>query len=76
MYRELQRWSEKSLYTRLVNAAAESEGTAESLERAFFGGEGEGVEEFVKEYRAVRKLEHLRKERKCRWDEGRIGGWR
>ncbi|EWC48412.1 hypothetical protein DRE_02181 [Drechslerella stenobrocha 248] len=34
------------------------------------------VDNFVKSYRGVRALYHLRKERKERWDENRVGGWR
>ncbi|KAF3939515.1 hypothetical protein ABW19_dt0208067 [Dactylella cylindrospora] len=47
------------------------------------GGGGKGgmkaskdVDNFVKSYRGVRALYHLRKERKERWDENRVGGWR
>ncbi|KAF3078655.1 hypothetical protein TWF569_011945 [Orbilia oligospora] len=46
------------------------------------GGGGSGVkaskdvDNFVKSYRGVRALYHLRKERKERWDENRVGGWR
>lgn len=76
MYRELKRWSEVGLYGRLVNAVNESEETAEAMEQSFLaGGEGK-MEEFVKEYLKERKKGHLRRERKWRWDEGRIGGWR
>lgn len=37
---------------------------------------GRDVGEFLKEYRAMRKLYHLRRERKERWDDARVGGWR
>ncbi|KAK6335546.1 hypothetical protein TWF696_002318 [Orbilia brochopaga] len=37
---------------------------------------GKDVDNFVKSYRGVRALYHLRKERKERWDENRVGGWR
>lgn len=45
------------------------------------GGDGEvvgerEVGEWVKRYREARVLFYLRQERKERWDEGRVGGWR
>lgn len=78
MYRALQPFSSPALYTRLVNAVAEAEALSEALADSFVdGAEGGGdVAEFVKEYRGIRKTFHLRKERKERWDEGRVGGWR
>ena len=32
--------------------------------------------EWVRRYRDAKKLYYLRRERKERWDEGRVGGWR
>ncbi|KLU89315.1 hypothetical protein MAPG_08288, partial [Magnaporthiopsis poae ATCC 64411] len=32
--------------------------------------------DWVRQYREARKLLYLRQERKERWDEGRVGGWR
>ena len=48
------------------------------------GGDGDGggeatereVGEWVRRYREAKKLYYLRLERKQRWDEGRVGGWR
>ncbi|CAN8099521.1 unnamed protein product [Discula destructiva] len=47
------------------------------------GGGGEGgmaserdVVDWVKRYREARRGYYLRRERKERWDEGRVGGWR
>ncbi|KAH8883970.1 hypothetical protein GQ53DRAFT_752513 [Thozetella sp. PMI_491] len=44
------------------------------------GGDGVATEreatEWVKRYREAKKLQYLRQERKERWDEGRVGGWR
>lgn len=34
------------------------------------------VESFVRRVREARKVAFLRRERKGRWDEGRVGGWR
>lgn len=45
------------------------------------GGEAEQASErevldWVKRYREAKKGYYLRRERKERWDEGRVGGWR
>lgn len=54
----------------------------ESFLHARDGGGEEGkvsemeVVEFVRRYRDARKVAFLRRERKERWDEGRVGGWR
>ncbi|KAH6845171.1 hypothetical protein B0I37DRAFT_447097 [Chaetomium sp. MPI-CAGE-AT-0009] len=34
------------------------------------------VAEWVRRYREAKKLYYLRRERRERWDEGRVGGWR
>jgi hypothetical protein len=34
------------------------------------------VTDFVRRLREGRKIAYLRAERKERWDEGRVGGWR
>lgn len=34
------------------------------------------VVDFVKRYREAVKVAYLRRERKARWDEGRVSGWR
>lgn len=56
------------------------------LEESFLEGEGSGgsdtvasereVAEFVRRLREGRKVAYIRAERKERWDEGRVGGWR
>ncbi|RPB08883.1 hypothetical protein P167DRAFT_567593 [Morchella conica CCBAS932] len=79
MYQSLQPFSSPALYSRLVNAVADAEAVAEAMAESFLeegGGDGRDVGEFVREYRALRKTYHLRRERKERWDEGRVGGWR
>ena len=52
----------------------------QALEESFLEGDGKAgdrdVSEFLKRYREGRKLVWVRKERKERWDEGRVGGWR
>ncbi|KAI9814365.1 MAG: hypothetical protein M1827_003220 [Pycnora praestabilis] len=73
-------FSPKALYTRLGQSIAEQEAVCEALEESFMEGEGKWGErevgDFVKRYREGRKVVFLRRERKARWDEGRVGGWR
>ena len=63
-----------------MGAIAEQESLARGLEESFVGEEGRAgereVAEFVRRVREVRKVGYLRRERKERWDEGRVGGWR
>lgn len=74
-----------SLYQRLVAGVNEQEGVCRALEESFLAGEGgedgkvaseREVAEWVRSYREAKKLAYLRRERKERWDEGRVGGWR
>jgi len=81
MYQALQPFSSPALYNRLVSAVGEAGSVSEALEESFLeerAGKdgGRDVGEFIKEYRAMRKSYHLRRERKERWDEARVGGWR
>ncbi|KAK4166657.1 hypothetical protein QBC43DRAFT_313085 [Cladorrhinum sp. PSN259] len=72
-----------SLYQRLSQSLQEQEGICYALEESFLeGGTGEGVatekevSDWIRRYREAKKLYYLRQERKERWDEGRVGGWR
>ncbi|KAK4154015.1 hypothetical protein C8A00DRAFT_14827 [Chaetomidium leptoderma] len=72
-----------SLYQRLAQGVAEQEGVCYALEESFLEGEGDGAvatereaSDWVRRYREAKKLYYLRQERKERWDEGRVGGWR
>ncbi|RPB25061.1 hypothetical protein L211DRAFT_861608 [Terfezia boudieri ATCC MYA-4762] len=81
MYQALQPFSPPALYSRLVSAVGEAGSVSEALEASFLEERvgkdgGRDVGEFLKEYRAMRKLYHLRRERKERWDDARVGGWR
>lgn len=76
MYQALQKFSSPALYSRLSNAVTDAEAVAEGMAESFLLEGGRDVAEFVREHRAWRKTYHLRKERKERWDEGRVGGWR
>jgi hypothetical protein len=72
-----------SLYQRLAQGVAEQEAVCQALEESFLEGEGDGglatereVADWARRYREAKKLYYLRRERKERWDEGRVGGWR
>lgn len=72
-----------NLYQRLAQGVAEQEGVCHALEESFLDGQGGGglamereVGDWVRRYREAKKLYYLRQERKERWDEGRVGGWR
>jgi hypothetical protein len=82
----LREFSPPALYQRLSAAVGEQEALCRGLEESFLEGEGAGgsdavasereVTEFVRRLREGRKMAYLRAERKERWDEGRVGGWR
>ncbi|KAK0730551.1 hypothetical protein B0H67DRAFT_478129 [Lasiosphaeris hirsuta] len=72
-----------SLYQRLNQGVQEQEGVCTALEESFLEGEGDGslatereAGDWVRRYREAKRLYYLRQERKERWDEGRVGGWR
>ncbi|KAH8727652.1 hypothetical protein GQ44DRAFT_725174 [Phaeosphaeriaceae sp. PMI808] len=82
----LREFSPPAMYQRLNAAVAEQEALCRGLEESFLEGEGTGggdvvasereVTDFVRRLREGRKVAYLRAERKERWDEGRVGGWR
>jgi hypothetical protein len=82
----LRDFSPPALYQRLNAAVGEQESLCRGLEESFLEGEGTGggdavasereVADFVRRLRDGRKVAYLRAERKERWDEGRVGGWR
>jgi hypothetical protein len=81
MDRALSPFSPSSLYQRLASSVQEQEGVCAALEESFLEGDGEmaserEVQEWVRRYREAKKLYYERRERKERWDEGRLGGWR
>lgn len=77
-----------ALYARLGQSLAEQEAVCRALEESFLeggGSEGAGGEElateretldWVRRYREAKKLFYLRHERRERWNEHRVGGWR
>jgi len=68
------------LHQRLRASIGEAEAWVGGVEESFLEGEGrEGereVGEWVKRVREGRRIVWLRRERRGRWDEGRVGGWR
>lgn len=82
----LRDFSPPALYQRLSAAVGEQEALCRGLEESFLEGENlragdsvaseREVAEFVRRLREGRKVAYIRAERKERWDEGRVGGWR
>ncbi|KIW01299.1 uncharacterized protein PV09_07337 [Verruconis gallopava] len=77
----LRDFSAPALYQKLVSAIAEQESLCRGLEESFLEDESgkaneREIEVFVKRLKEARKIAYLRQERKERWDEGRVGGWR
>ncbi|KAI0025447.1 hypothetical protein F4780DRAFT_330637 [Xylariomycetidae sp. FL0641] len=77
------------LYQQLGAALAEQEAVCAALEESFLDGGGGGggaadgglatereVLDWVRRYREAKKLLYLRQERRERWNERRVGGWR
>ncbi|EAA29389.1 hypothetical protein GE21DRAFT_1021 [Neurospora crassa] len=71
------------LYQRLSQGLQEQEAVCCALEESFLDSGGDGTpaseretSDWVRKYREAKKLYYLRQERKERWDEGRVGGWR
>lgn len=81
MDRALAPFSPSSLYQRLSSGVQEQEMICRALEESFLEGDG-GVAtereaaEWVRRFREAKKVYYSRRERKERWDEGRVGGWR
>jgi hypothetical protein len=69
-----------ALYQRLSASAQEQEQLVRGLEESWLdeGGMASDREigEFVRRVKENKKTAFLRAERKRRWDEGRVGGWR
>jgi len=78
--RALAGWSPMALYQRLAAGAQEQEMLVRGVEESWLDEDGMAGErevgEFVKRVKEGRRTAFLRRERKGRWDEGRVGGWR
>lgn len=82
-------FSPAALYQALAHGVQEQAQVCQAMEDSFLdGGRGDSgsggaelltereVAEWVKGYREAKVLYYQRQERKERWDEGRVGGWR
>lgn len=72
-------FSPAALYQVLGGSLAEQAQVCSAMEESFLDGgaaDERDVIEWVRRYREARVLFYLRQERKQRWDEGRVGGWR
>jgi hypothetical protein len=76
-------FSPAALYQGLVQGVHEQGSICQAMEESFLDGERDealaserDVLDWVKRYREAKTLYYLRQERKSRWDEGRVGGWR
>lgn len=81
MDRALAPFAPSSLYQELSQGVQEQEMVCRALEESFLEGDGDTatekeVVEWVRRYREAKKTYYSRRERKERWDEGRVGGWR
>lgn len=76
----LREFSPMALYQRLNASVQEQELLVRGVEESWLEDEGVAsereVSEFVRRVKEARKVAFLRRERKGRWDEGRVGGWR
>ncbi|KAF2156075.1 hypothetical protein K461DRAFT_318695 [Myriangium duriaei CBS 260.36] len=77
---ELKEFSPMALYQRLNASAQEQDSLVRGIEDSFLDENGMAsdreVQDFVRRLREAKKTAFLRNERKMRWDEGRVGGWR
>lgn len=69
-----------ALYQRLNAGVAEQDLLLRGIEDSWLDEDGlaseREVESFVRQVKDAAKKGFLRRERKERWDEGRVGGWR
>lgn len=80
----LARFSPAALYQLLGQSVQEQAFVCQAMEESFLdrdgvdGGETSEREaaDWIRRYREAKVQFYLRQERKERWDEGRVGGWR
>jgi len=76
----LRDFSPMALYQRLNASAQEQDSLVKGIEESFLDQGGiasdREIADFVRRVRDARRIAFLRTERKERWDEGRVGGWR
>lgn len=76
----LRDFSPMALYQRLNASVQEQELLVRGVEESWLEEDGvasdKEVGDFIRRVKEARKVAFLRRERKGRWDEGRVGGWR
>lgn len=76
----LRDFSPQALYQRLNASVQEQELLLRGLEESWLEEDGVAsereVSDFVRRAKDARRVAFLRRERKSRWDDGRVGGWR
>lgn len=69
-----------ALYQRLSASVQEQEALVRGIEESWLEEGGVATDrevgEFLRRVKEGKKAAFLRRERKGRWDEGRVGGWR
>lgn len=76
----LQSFSPMALYQQLSASVQEQDQLVRGIEESWLEEGGEATDrettDFVRRVKDAKKTAFLRRERKERWDEGRVGGWR
>ncbi|KAL7930886.1 hypothetical protein V8C35DRAFT_311642 [Trichoderma chlorosporum] len=77
----LARFSPAALYQLLGQSVQEQGLVCQAMEESFLDSDGGETSEreaadWIRRYREAKTQFYLRQERKERWDEGRVGGWR
>jgi hypothetical protein len=76
----LKGFSPMALYQRLSASAQEQDALVKGIQDSFLDDGGlapdRDVQDFVRRLREAKRVAFLRNQRKERWDEGRVGGWR
>lgn len=76
----LKGFSPMALYQRLSASAQEQDALVKGIQDSFLDDGGlapdREVQDFVRRLRDTKRVAFLRNQRKERWDEGRVGGWR
>ena len=76
----LRDFSPMALYQKLSASVTEQEQLLRGIEESWIDEPGEASErevtDWIKRVKDSTRVAFLRKERKARWDEGRVGGWK
>lgn len=78
----LEPFAPASLYMQLSHGVQEQAAVCQAMEESFLEGEDGALTtereaaDWIRRYREAKVQMYLRQERKERWDEGRVGGWR